>query len=181
MNTELRSVSSPPHLTPHLTEAQFGELLAGPVRKDDFALTPAEAHVLACEQCAAELAGLHESLTLFRQAATAYTVAELRRIPPVVLPALPMVSPALRSMVLATAAALVFAAFVPMQMLHQRSQRASQQAASADTADIQHYATESNEALLDDVSRATSASVPDAMQSLADPAATNDLSVRKSN
>jgi hypothetical protein len=175
MNTEFQS-------SPHLSEAQFGELLAAPARTADSALTPAEAHVLTCEQCAAELASLRESLSLFREATTSFAIHQLRQMPPVVLPARPVVSPALRSIVLACAAALVLAAFVPMQVLHQRSQEAARRAASANAAPrIQHYAAESNEALLDDVDQAASASVPDAMQSLANPAATNDLSVQQSN
>lgn len=175
MNAELSS-------TPHLTEAQFGELLAAPARTADSALSPAEAHVRACEQCAAELDALRESLALFRAATTSFAANQLREAPPVVLPARPVVSHALRSMVLACAAALVLAAFVPMQVLHQRSQEAARRAASADTTPrIQHYATESNEALLNDVDQAASASVPDAMQSLANPGTMNDLSVQKSN
>lgn len=175
MNTEFQSA-------PHLSEAQFGELLAAPAKASDSALTPAEAHVLTCEQCAAELASLRESIGLFREATTSFAVDQLRQMPPVALPARPAVSPALRSMVLACAAALVLAAFVPMQVLHQRSQEAARRAASTNnTSRIQHYATESNEALLDDVDQAASGSVPDAMQPLANPAATNDLSVQKSN
>ena len=175
MNTEFPS-------TPHLSEAQFGELLAAPAKAAASALTPAEAHVLTCHQCAAELANLRESLALFREATTSFAIDQLRQMPPVVLPARRVVSPALRSIVLACAAALVLAAFVPMQVLHQRSQEAARRAASANAAPrIQHYAAESNEALLDDVDQAASASVPDAMQPLANPAATNDLSVQKSN
>jgi hypothetical protein len=168
--------------TPHLSEAQFGELMAAPPKAADSALTPAEVHVLTCEQCAAELASLRESLSLFREASTRFAADQLRQIPPVVFPVRPAVSPVLRSVVLTCAAALVLAAFVPMQVLHQRSREAARRAASANAAPrVEHYATESNEALLDDVDQAASASVPDAMQALANPAAANDLSVQKSN
>lgn len=168
--------------TPHLSEAQFGELLAASAKSADSVLTPAEAHALTCDQCAAELASLRESLALFREATTSFAIGQLRQMPPVMLPARRVVSPALRSIVLACAAALVLAAFVPVQVMHQRSQEAARRAASANAAPrIQHYAAESNEALLDDVDQAASASVPDAMQPLANPAATNDLSVQKSN
>lgn len=177
MNTELHSAP----LSNHLTEAEFGELLAGSVRSGDSALTPAEVHVLHCKECAAELEGLRESLALFREATTSYADGQLRRMPAIVAPGRPLVSPVLRCMVLATAAALVLAAFLPMQMLHQKKQIRRQAVVANSATSFEHYATESNEALLNDVDQAASASVPEAMQSLADPAATNNLSSRKSN
>ena len=181
MNSELHSVPSCREQRAHLTEIEFGEILSGCTRAQDFAPTPAEKHLLTCEECAAELESLRESLMLFREASTAYTRAELRRIPPVVLPARPAILAALRPIYLA-AAALALAALLPMQLGHQRSRAARHPAAStAVGGGSQHYATESNEVLLEDVDQAASASVPEAMQALADPAAANDLSVQKSN
>lgn len=170
-------------LSGHLTEAQFGELLAGPAKKADRPLTPAEHHVLTCEQCAAELASLRETLALFRGATTAYADDQLRNSAPIPVPARLFVSPALRPMYFAIAATLALAAFLPMQTLHQRSRQAvvHQAAAATAVAGFQHYARESNEALLEDVDRAASASVPDSMQALADPMGNNDLSARKSS
>jgi len=184
MNTEFNVVENSGS-SKHLTEVQFGELLDGSANRTDRipdrALTPAEEHLLVCEPCAAELATLREALMLFRAAATAYADDQLRNSAPIPIPARPLVSPAARPMYFAAAAALLLAAFVPMQLLHSRSQQAPQQVATTSAAvDVQTYATESNEALLDDVDRAASASVPDSMQALADPAANTDLSVDKS-
>ena len=170
----------------HLTEVQFGELLDGSADRATNqcarALTPAEEHVLVCEQCAAELASLREALLLFRGATRGYADDQLRDSAPVPIPARPLVSHVLRPVYFAVAAALALAAFLPMQMLHSRSRQATQQVATTSTAvDVQTYATESNEALLEDVDRAASASVPDSMQALADPAANNDLSLQKRN
>ena len=171
-----------PISTRHLNEVQFGELLDGSAKKADRTLTPAEEHVLICEQCAAELATLREALMLFRGAITDYADDQLRNAPPVQIPAHPRIAPALRPMYFAAAAALALAALVPLQMLHQRSQQAPQPVPITSAAvDVQTYATESNEALLDDVDRAASASVPDSMQALADPSANNDLSSQNRN
>ena len=177
MNTE----SSPTPLPRHLTEAEFAEIISGSTGTAGFALTAAEEHALLCEQCTAELAALRESLDLFREASAAYANAELRRIPAVKLPRRRVLPFPLRPVYLAAAAALVLASVIPMQLLHQRSQKIVRQAASASTAtSVERYATESNEALLDDVDRAASASVPESMQALADPMGANDLSVQTS-
>ncbi len=163
------------HPSQHLTEAQFGELLAQSTRVESAECASAEAHLLACEQCATELAGLRESLSLFRDASTAYADDQLRRLPPMPAPARLLLTPVLRPAYLATAAALVLAAFLPMQMLWQRSHPTAQPSAPASTT-VQVFATESNEVLLDDVDREVSASVPSAMQELADPTVATDIS-----
>ena len=174
--TRIVSISSA-----HLTEAQFGELLDGSANKAERALTPAEEHVLVCEQCAAELASLREALALFRGAATAYAEEQLRNAKPMRVPVRLPAASALRPIYFAAAAALLLAAFLPMQMLHERSRQASKQTATANAAtSFERYATESDEVLLEDVDHAASASVPDSMQALADPAVGNDLSARKS-
>jgi anti-sigma factor RsiW len=146
----------------HLTEDQFGELLAqtsGP------ALESAEAHLLACDQCASELAGLRDSVSLFRQASNAYADHELRRLPPVSLPARGALSPAFTPTYLIAAAALFLAAILPMQSLRQHSFRAT----PAISAGTPESASQSDEALLEDVDSYTSATVPAPMQALADP------------
>ena len=56
----------------HLTGEQFGELMAGTTEAAGGESTSAEAHLKACEQCAAELASLREAITLFREASNAY-------------------------------------------------------------------------------------------------------------
>lgn len=154
----------------HLTEEQFGELIAASANAP-VEISPAETHVRSCEQCTAELASLRECLTLFREASTAYADSELRRIPQVKLPArrrllLPMFQPAYW---VAAAAAIFLAALLPMQMLHKRAIKpAPAVVASASSAAVE---SESDEALLEDVNREESASVPTPMQALADPTA----------
>lgn len=181
MKTELHAVANSAS-SRHLSEVQFGELLDGYANKTDRALTPAEEHILVCEQCAAELATLRESLALFRTATRAYADDQLRNSAPVPIPTPRLASHGLRPLYFAAAAAMLLAAFVPMQMLHPHSRQPAQQVTtSSPTVDIQTYATESNEALLEDVDRAASASVPDSMQALADPMGSTDPSIRKSN
>jgi hypothetical protein len=156
------------HLT-HLTEDQFGELLTdspGPSGSDpgpNAAL--AAAHLLSCRQCAAELTTLRESLSLFREATNAYAGNELRRRPQMSLPTRRLLSPALEPAYWAAAAAIVLAAFLPMQFLRQHP---SQPAPSV-VASVADRSAQSDEALLEDVNREISASVPAPMQALADP------------
>jgi hypothetical protein len=151
----------------HLTEEQFGELLSTSAREPAANGSLAEAHVQSCEQCAAELTSLRECLLVFREASTAYADNELRRMPQVTLPArrrrfLPVVEPGY--WVLA-AAAIFLAALLPMQVLRQHAARP----APAVAASTSSATAESDEALLEDVNREESASVPAPMQTLADP------------
>jgi len=144
----------------HLTESQFGEIFVGASMSAPSAV---EAHLLLCEQCAAELAAMRESLSVFRQASSAYAEAELRRLPQIAVRrcAAPFFDPAY----MVAAAALFLAALLPMQALHRF---VSQPAPAMETvAAVQP--TESDRALLEDVDREASLSVPAAMQSLADP------------
>jgi hypothetical protein len=150
--------------TGHLTEDQFGELLTMPTRTADSAPGAAEAHLFVCEQCAAELASLRESLAMFRHASNAHADSELRRIPQVTLAAREALSPALVPTWWMAAAAIVLAAILPMQSL-----RHTFRSAPATSAAVSDRTAESDEALLEDVDRDTSASVPAPMQALADP------------
>jgi hypothetical protein len=140
----------------HLTEEQFGELIAGSAKA--------------------------ECLSLYREASTAYADRELRRIPQVKLPARrPLLFPGLESAYWAAAAAAIFlAALLPMQTLHRRAaQPAPAVAAGAASVSV---GSESDEALLDDVNREESASVPAAMQALEDPSgSTASAGVETSN
>jgi hypothetical protein len=153
----------------HLTEEQFGELIAASAKTAAVDSSPAEAHLRSCEQCAAEIANLRECLSLYREASTAYADRELRQMPQVKLPAhRPLLFPALEPAYWAAAAAAIFlAAMLPLQTLHRHAvQPATAVAADASSASV---GSESDEALLDDVSREESASVPTPMQALADP------------
>jgi len=149
----------------HLTEEQFGELIAGAS-----ANPAAAAHILTCQQCAAELDQLRESLSLFRQASTLHAAGELRRMALAPVPWRGILSPATQRAWLATAAAVAF--LVALLPVHQQ-RRASMQHSSAVAADAPGLSAESDEALLDDVDRDVSASVPAPMQALADPGAVN--------
>jgi anti-sigma factor RsiW len=153
----------------HLTEEQFGELIAASARTSPAETPLTEAHLLSCEQCAAELASLRECLSLFREASTAYANNELRRMPQVSLPARRLLLfPALTPAYLALAAAAIFlAALLPMQVLRQRAP----QPVPAVAARVADAPSESDEALLEDVNSEASASVPAPMQALADPTA----------
>jgi anti-sigma factor RsiW len=146
----------------HLSEDQFGDLLASSAGPR---LAFAEAHLLDCDQCAAELASLRESLSLFRQASNAYADNQLRRLPPVALPARGVLSPALQPTYWAVAAAIFLTAILPLQTLRQHTFHA----APAVSAGMPQSASLSDEALLQDVDSYTSASVPAPMQALADP------------
>jgi hypothetical protein len=152
----------------HLTEEQFGELIAASA-KTAYDASPAETHLRCCEQCAAELATLRECLSLFREASTAYAESELRRMPQVNLGSrrrllFPVFGPAYW---MTAAAAIFLAALVPMQTLRRHATQPAP--AVAVSASSTTAASESDEALLEDVNREESASVPAAMQALEDP------------
>jgi len=187
MKTEKTDKTEPnviafPRPSGHLTEAQFGDLLAGPAAGTDRALTPAEEHLLACEQCTTELAELREAISLFRGATTAYATQQLSDATRIAVRARGFRSSSFRPMYFAAAAALVLAAFLPLRAVYQRSLHTAPPAVSARAPmNSEQYTAESDEALLEDVDRAASASVPDSMQVLADPLGNTDLSVRKSN
>jgi hypothetical protein len=168
MTPQLAPQPSAPSGSTHLNEEQFGELLvrSAGVRTSEISL--AETHVLNCEQCAAELATLRESLSLFLQASNAYADNELRNLPPLHLPARPAPTLALQPAYWAVAAAIILAAFLPSQTLRQHSLKS----AAAVTATVANRPVQSeDEALLNDVDTAISASVPTPMQALADPTA----------
>jgi len=146
-------------------------LMAGGGR--DNGLT-AQAHLLTCEKCAAELTSLRESLSLFQQATGAYAGNELRRLPQASLPNRPMLSPFLAPALQPAywlAAAALLAGFLPMQTLHRHALQPAPAVASSNYAESE---SESDEALLNDIDREVSASVPAPMQALADPTATDD-------
>jgi hypothetical protein len=163
-------------IDPHLTEDQFGDLLASASDTADPSNALAEAHVLACEQCAGELASLRESIDLFRHATSAYADSQLRNLSPVSIPARSMLSPALAPAYWAAAAAIFLAAFLPMQVLRQRSL----QTVPPTAASVADHPTQSDEALLEDINREVSASVPTPMQALADPGAAMEAPLQNS-
>jgi hypothetical protein len=173
MTPQLALVPNPaapasPNLAQHLTEDQFGELLSASSRAPG--TSPADAHLLACAQCAAELAGLRESLSFFRHASTAYANNELRQMPQMSLPVRrPLLTPATQTTWAFAAAATFLIALLPMQSFRQHTlQPPPAVAASASSPAAE---SESDDALLNDINQEVSASVPAPMQALADPTA----------
>ena len=162
----------------HLTAEQFGELLAGSEQSATPEAVLAEAHLLACEQCATELAGLRQSIALFRDATSAYAdeqrLHQARWVPRTRPTRARRLVPAYWAV--ATAAMLV-TALLPMQVLRQRTHPAQPATVVSSVAD---RSTQSDEALLEDVDSEISASVPTPMQALADPTATTEKSVSTS-
>jgi hypothetical protein len=159
----------------HLTDDQFAALIAeasGVHFGDDAA---AEAHLVSCELCTAELNGLRESLSIFREAgvACANTVYADRAAGKsrewVVAAQRPrLLHPAFWA---AAAAMLLTAVLLPLQV---RRQAAAVSFASNATAQGATSSRESDEALLEDVNRDLSASVPSPMQALVDPTGGED-------
>ena len=158
----------------HLTGEEFGALLAiSATQGADPELARAEAHLLACEACAAELAGLREAIALFREASSAYADSELRRMPRWILPDKRVLPRTIVPAYWVAAAAMLLTALLPMQVLRRHAvapqptvaSSAASGAASGDRAST----AQSDEALLDDVNREISASLPAPMQALADP------------
>jgi len=152
----------------HLTPEQFGELLAAADSDASPNAALAEAHLLTCTRCSAELDELRQSIILFRNAVNAYADEQLQRRSRWTLPA--RLAPTRRFVPAywaAAAAAMLLTALLPMQVLR-HSARPAQPAAVASSAPAN---AQSDEALLDDVDRAISTSVPTPMQALADPTA----------
>ena len=171
MNTNTMQNGSANRSGRHLTEEEFGELMSAPVRREVHALSAAEAHVEECEQCAAELAELRASLSLFRQATTDFANEQLRHMPAC---SVPLRQPLLQPMYFAAAAAILLAALLPMQVLHHEAAPRQQAVTATATARAAH-SVESDEALLDDVNNEISASVPAPLQALADPTSNTGL------
>jgi anti-sigma factor RsiW len=171
----------------HLTGEEFGELMAGTTEAAGDVLAQAEAHLLVCEQCSAELASLREAICFYREASSAYADEELRKRPRWILPARSTTSRSLVPAYWATAAAMFLIALLPMQVIRRHS--AASAAASVSSVAASNAAgsnAQSDEALLEDVNSEISASVPSSMQALADPnndgtAASNATSDTTSN
>ncbi|GAC1433066.1 MAG: hypothetical protein NVSMB62_29500 [Acidobacteriaceae bacterium] len=149
----------------HLSAEELGELLGS---DSAIAASPAHEHVRACAECAVELASLREALALFRETSTAYAseqLAGVQRPSSVRAPVHSAFSPGL---LWAAAGLVVAAGMVPLEVQHQHRQNTT----SATTTHSPAVKPLSDEALLDAVNVELSASVPAAMQPLADPSGT---------
>ncbi|MGA2438955.1 MAG: hypothetical protein ABSF57_10655 [Acidobacteriaceae bacterium] len=170
----------------HLTGEQFGELMARPAESAGAELALAEAHLLVCEQCAAELASLREAICLFREASSTYADEELRRRPSWILPERRSFSRSLVPAYWVAAAAMFMTALFPLQVLRRHSVAPAPAAVSSVAASDADRDAQSDEALLEDVNSEISRSVPASMQALADPsddetAVNSETSVATSN
>lgn len=154
----------------HLTSDQMSELLACATspQGEETTTARAEAHLRTCATCAAELASLREALSFFREASTALADRELSRLQPLSRPAFPVL-PARgaysQTLFWMAASAILMAGILPLEMRWQRPLITPPIA----TASTSARTTESDEALLADIDRELSASVPAPMQALSDP------------
>jgi hypothetical protein len=144
----------------HLSEDQFGDLLTIPPEAAED-----NAHLRACGKCAAEFAAIRESLGLFREASHAHAEAELRRLPRMTQPSHRLITPAPQPAWWLVAAVMLLTALFPAQIHRMRDQNSAVDTSTVATAG----SSQSDESLLDDVDRETSASLPDSMRRLADP------------
>jgi len=167
-----REYLSPGHASAaHLTDERLATLLAAKPGRCNGDEAVAEAHLLSCERCATEFGELRESLSLFRETsvACANTVLAGRtagRHREWVVPARSP-HPVHPAFWVAAAAMLLTAVLLPMQLRRHAvpSSIAMNHAVSSG---------ESDEALLEDVNRDLSASVPSPMQALVDPTGGDD-------
>ena len=149
----------------HLTSDQMSDLLAAPVGSD---LEAAEVHLASCAPCAAELASLREALSLFQEATIAHADREFGRVRNLDRPAyavLPAHRPYSKTLFWVAASAIVMAGFLPLEMRWQRTVAAPPAAVGVAST----HTAESDEALLEDINRELSVSVPASMQALVDP------------
>jgi hypothetical protein len=165
MNPELTDVQS--HFAcgwhSHVTDAEMELLLTGGLNEAETS-PESLSHLLSCEQCASEIGSLRESISVFRGATASFTDAQLRRQAPISVPARSIYR-AFDAAWLVAAAAMFFAALLPMQMTHRHAPAAASGYSAA-----ANVPAESDEALLEDVDRVASASIAAPMQVLADPA-----------
>jgi len=162
-------------MTPHLSHEQLCDVVLArsphPLSSDFAAL---QDHLHSCPACATELANLSDSLSLFRDASTAFAHQELtnQRATNGVrnTPILPLRSSLLHPAYWAAAAATILKwAALPLS-LH-RQQPPSTPTSATVTAPV--HTTESDEALLEDINQELSTSIPSPMQPLADPTASS--------
>lgn len=157
--------------SPHLTTEQLGGLLDaeldGPLGPE---LRGATLHLEQCAECSAEVEELREALTLFRQSTSTYANRQLTAVTRERVHAARESSLSARplwpKLTWVAAALLAACTVLPFRWHAQQISRTAATSVSNSTA-VQK--SESDAALLDDISRELSASVPEPMQALADP------------
>jgi hypothetical protein len=115
------------------------------------------------------MASLREAIALFREASDAYAEQELRGIPRWKLPRQPVFRKAFVPVYWMAAAAMFLTALFPLQVLRRHALGRSPAVATTATVSNAASSAQSDEALLEDVNRDISASVPASMQELDDP------------
>jgi hypothetical protein len=187
-------------MTTHLNHEQLCDLLLADRATDAWTLASPELersreHVRDCHICADELSSLSQSLTLFRSTADAWAHHEwnnqtnqaafvnrsLRPVPstPRLFGLFPRLTlrPALWT---AAAAVVVLAAVLPITLQRLSNSAgvpgltATTPAGAAPTSRLATPATQSDEALLEEINQTLSSSVPTPMQPLADPTASGN-------
>lgn len=162
----------------HLTEEQMAELVAASPRQlyqvnrnanEDPALAAMQAHIAECPECSDEIAALRETLALFCDATNAYADCQLDHIPAFRPPTPRRSFAQVNYWAAAAAAAVLLAAFMPLKTHLRREQGVPAAAPAVAKAQLPAPPPESDEALLEDVTRQLSASVPGPMEALADP------------
>ena len=153
----------------HLTGEQFGELLARFTEDVGPEPTLAEAHLQVCETCSAELASLREAIALFREASDAYAEQELRDIPRWRLPNRRVFSHRLVPAYWFVAAAMFLTILFPLRVMRRHALGTPSAITATATVSNAASSAQSDEALLEDVNREVSRSVPASMQELDDP------------
>ncbi len=157
-------------MTPHLTHEQLCDFvldLAPHPLSSDFAAL--QQHLSGCPSCAAELANLQGSISLFRDTSTACAHQHLAEFHANHTALTPRPHAFFHPIYWATAAAMIVAAAIPLT-LHRPSQTPSAPAATVTTSAT---ATQSDEALLEEINQEISTPVPPSMQPLADPTDTS--------
>jgi hypothetical protein len=153
----------------HLTDDQMSELLDPATTESSLAhFEAAESHLRTCAACTAEVASLREALALFQQASITHAGQEFERLRTLDRPAY-SVRPVLRrysqTLFWLAASTVLVAGILPLEMRWQRTPSTP----STAVAMTSPHTAESDEALLEDINRELSASVPAPMEALADP------------
>lgn len=172
------SIDTHSKASPHLTTEQLGEILDGSRDGVSSATLAAErAHLESCEICRSEFDSLREALALFRESTAAFSSQQFTAPTRERVSTSRMLSRSgssfPHSLAWAAAGLLAAAASLPLgfHLLQQQRRPAVAAAISKVPATAGRSKGESDAALLDDINRELSASVPDSMQALADPAA----------
>ena len=158
-------------MTPHLSHEQLCDIVLArsphPLSSDFAAL---QEHLSICPACATELSNLRTSLLLFRDASTSYAQQQLTHLDARKFSSLSRSVTPFHPLYWAIAATLLVAMTLPLGW---HRQPPPPPASSSATVVTPVHTTESDEALLEEISQELSAPIPSPMQPLADPTASS--------